>query len=1051
MTSPNIGFATLSVIPSVKGLKKELEAQLGSPFDKAAADAGRSGSKQLVKQFEKIELVDPSTAFDGLDTAAKRAGSDAADGLVSARSEFAQAGERLSNAAGDGLDFRAAASDAADEIPTAIDAQRGAVASASKRLGGEAGDGLKGGLSDGAGSIGDQLTALFGGVGDELVGVGAEVGRGAGDNIGGGLVEGLAGNASRIAGGFTEAVASIPVPALAAGAAAGVILSKGFTDSLDFGGATAKLRAQLGLTKKEAEDIGDVSLDIFSGNTGTDVAQINDAIVGVRQNVDAFGASSGTALQEVSTKALNTANIFDEDLNGVIRASSQLIRTGLAKDSTEAFDIITVGLQGAVNKSDDFLDTLNEYSIQFEKLGLSGEESLGLISQAVEAGARDSDVAGDALKEFAIRSIDGSKTTVAAYEAIGLGSDEMASKIAAGGDSATAGLQQTLDAVNAIEDPVKRNQAGVALFGTQFEDLGSAFAAFDTRTAVQELGNVEGAADKAAEAFADSAQSSFAVLKRSFDIENQRFWDDVLAPQAALVSTDKDRFENIGSDIWDSIERGFNLGALGAAGTFGELIGRTLNLVGIGAGGIDPEATKLGDEWASTFDKIGDRAQGATGGLEKLAAVEVEVAETAEQADARNQAFGDSIAALGGKAALARADLTGLEAASSAFSQSIEDSTQLDDLLDSTLNLRTAQKGLGEELQNLPKAFGDTDDALSDMTDAQASALDQLGQLGDGVQGYLSTLIESGATSDVVEVKAGKLRDQYLAQFEALGITGAAADQYLQILGLTPEQVNTAITVSGEVEASAKLQLYAQLLGPESIPPEIQTLISAKLRDDDVQGALQVYEDFQQFVTLNPVEQALLVDPTQAQATVLGFPEWADGQPDAVIQVLADTAPADGSVDNFLASLGTKRGDVSVGGNTQPGVDAVGLFQAQTDLKSATIGVGADLTQADKDIANFFARNRTLLGLGVSVSVPGRAGGGPQGAGEIGWVGEKGAELWWPDTAGTVLNQAQLADGLASAPSPGMSGGDTWNIYETTSARDTSETVARKQRQKARR
>ena len=48
----------------------------------------------------------------------------------------------------------------------------------------------------------------------------------------------------------------------------------------------------------------------------------------------------------------------------------------------------------------------------------------------------------------------------------------MAQKFAAGGDTAKAAFQETLEGLASIEDPVERNIAGVNLFGTMWEDLG---------------------------------------------------------------------------------------------------------------------------------------------------------------------------------------------------------------------------------------------------------------------------------------------------------------------------------------------------------------------------------------------------------------------------------------------------------------------------------------------------------------------------------------------------------------------------------------------------
>jgi hypothetical protein len=173
--------------------------------------------------------------------------------------------------------------------------------------------------------------------------------------------------------------------------------------------------------------------------------------------------------------------------------------TGLAKNATQAFDILTRGEQLGINKSEDLLDTFNEYGTQFRKLGLSAEDSLGLMNQLIRGGARDADTAADAIKEFSIRAVDGSTTSAAGFKALGLDAEKMTATIAKGGPSARTAFGQILDGLNGITDPVKREAAGVALFGTKWEDLGGAVKSADLATAAKSLGDVSGATDRANE------------------------------------------------------------------------------------------------------------------------------------------------------------------------------------------------------------------------------------------------------------------------------------------------------------------------------------------------------------------------------------------------------------------------------------------------------------------------------------------------------------------------------------------------------------------------
>lgn len=302
---------------------------------------------------------------------------------------------------------------------------------------------------------------------------------------------------------------------LLGGLAIGATLTKGLTDAMDADAGRAKLTAQLGLTAKQSGRVGKVAGTLFGQNYGDSMEQVNEAIGSVVQNIDGMRGASEESLGRISTKVLNTANIFGQDLGGVTRAVSQMMRTGLAKNADEALDIVTKGFQSGADKSEDFLDTLNEYGTQFRKVGIDGKTATGLISQGLQAGARDGDIVADSIKEFSIRAIDGSETTSKGFRAIGLDAEKMAAQIGKGGPAAKRGLSTVLDHLRGIKDPAKQAAAATALFGTQSEDLGKALFALHPETAAKGLGKVAGAADRANKKLNDTPSARIDALKRA--------------------------------------------------------------------------------------------------------------------------------------------------------------------------------------------------------------------------------------------------------------------------------------------------------------------------------------------------------------------------------------------------------------------------------------------------------------------------------------------------------------------------------------------------------
>jgi phage-related minor tail protein len=301
--------------------------------------------------------------------------------------------------------------------------------------------------------------------------------------------------------------------ALAAGAAAAVALGAALVGALDQQQVGGKIAAQFGGTSDDAQRYGKLAGEIYADAFGQNVTEVGDAIstVAKAQIVD---PSNTEALKKITEQAMTLSDVFGYDVAGSARAVQQMIRNGLAPDATAAFDIITYGAQNGIDKSEDLLDTFNEYSTKFRDIGIDGQQALGLMSQGLKAGARDADTVADALKEFAIRARDGSDTSKSAFKALGLNADKMTAVFAKGGKGASDGLQLVLDRLKAMKDPVAREATAVGLFGTKAEDLGQALFALNPKTATDGMDKLAGATERAGEAAYNNAATNFETLKR---------------------------------------------------------------------------------------------------------------------------------------------------------------------------------------------------------------------------------------------------------------------------------------------------------------------------------------------------------------------------------------------------------------------------------------------------------------------------------------------------------------------------------------------------------
>lgn len=326
-----------------------------------------------------------------------------------------------------------------------------------------------------------------------------------------------ASSGKKSAGGFKNAFSG---GLKAAGGAAAIFgglnfLKDAFSLALDQAQLPNQLQQKFGLTASLAAESAKTASDLYAKGWGESLSQVADNVGTVDRALNELGTDDNT--ERVTAQAQALAKTFGQEVPEVVNAATQLVRTGMAPTMEAAFDTITAGFQSNADSGKDLLDTLVEYPAQFQKLGIDAPHALGLMNQALAAGARNSDFVADALKEFSIRAVDGSKTTAAGFQALGLSAEQMSAQIAKGGEPAAAGLQTVLDKLRAMKDPVAQSQAAVALFGTKAEDLGQSLYAMNPATvaATGGIDNVAGAAQRVSEQVGGTLQASLTGLSRT--------------------------------------------------------------------------------------------------------------------------------------------------------------------------------------------------------------------------------------------------------------------------------------------------------------------------------------------------------------------------------------------------------------------------------------------------------------------------------------------------------------------------------------------------------
>jgi len=340
--------------------------------------------------------------------------------------------------------------------------------------------------------------------------------------------KGLGSKLGGMATGVAKVGAGIAVGLGTAAVGAGVAIAN-MTD--DFNKSLNGLAAATGATDAEMEKLGQTMKGVYANNFGDSMEDVALAISDVKQQMSGI---TDEQLQKVTESAILLKDTFDYDIGESTRAADALMKQ-FGITSEEAFDLIAKGTQEGLNQNGDLLDSVNEYAVQFKDMGYSANDFFNILKSGGESGAFSIDKVGDAFKEFNIRMKDQSKASREALLALGpalglgdtsgIGGDidkdiekyekkvstimkklektsdpdkraaiideakefgellnksreaqksvvDLEQALISGGDKGNKAIQEVFNAIGALQDPLKQNEIGVALFGTMWEDLG---------------------------------------------------------------------------------------------------------------------------------------------------------------------------------------------------------------------------------------------------------------------------------------------------------------------------------------------------------------------------------------------------------------------------------------------------------------------------------------------------------------------------------------------------------------------------------------------------
>lgn len=525
-----------SVEASVKSLERQVAAstkKLGD-LDRAYSD---SVSKREAQQGKlNAAIAEQSAAEEKYQQALKKGGSGLAElaKVEKAKAKVTDETLKLTKAERDITDAEQKHKKQLDDLQSTTEKYQKAQAGLNDEVG-KSKD-VFGGIRESMGGLKDQVSNMpgpLGSVGDVLSSFKA----------------GPTAGVMAVAGAFTAAVGAVGK----------------FNEDLTQSRVT--MQNQFGLSADAARDMqGEIAEALGSGmgdyeETALAVTQINQVL---GDNIAHMGGQTAAQLSD-DFMAFNAT--FARSAEETASTIDVMLNSGMVSNAQEGLDLLTAGMQKVpAAMQDEVFDAMNEYSKHFNTLGIDGADAMAMLVSASENGQYAIDKTGDAIKEFSLRGSDMSKTSTEAYDLIGLSAEDMASKIAAGGEGAQEALSRTAEGLLGIEDPAERANAAIALFGTPVEDLGvDQIPAF--LEALTAGGDGMGDFAGSAQAMADNTQSTFTGMFNQLKGNIQGFAIDSLltlnewsgevaqavidSPIVESVGDTLGSIKELGSGVWD--------------------------------------------------------------------------------------------------------------------------------------------------------------------------------------------------------------------------------------------------------------------------------------------------------------------------------------------------------------------------------------------------------------------------------------------------------------------------------------------------------------------
>lgn len=167
--------------------------------------------------------------------------------------------------------------------------------------------------------------------------------------------------------------------------------------------SSKKVSTYFGDTGQAAQDNAQIIQDIYEDGVGDSMDRVADAIIIVRQNLKDLNKED---LTSITKQAILLEDSFGVDMNETMRGVNSLM-TQFGISASQAMDLIVVGTQNGLDKTNELGDNISEYAGKFAQAGYSAEEYFQLLNNGLEGGAYNLDKVNDAINEVTTRLADG--------------------------------------------------------------------------------------------------------------------------------------------------------------------------------------------------------------------------------------------------------------------------------------------------------------------------------------------------------------------------------------------------------------------------------------------------------------------------------------------------------------------------------------------------------------------------------------------------------------------------------------------------------------------